>query len=541
MQKEELFFLKIPSCDYIHILESIKRELKTGNNSLREVSHSEYYESRAEIPPMKLGVAISHPADRLALAYEQSRKANVVQHSFEQFYRENIRANLYSKLLKDINISELGYIGLDKYPVRNQLLCEKWLKSRFKRLTYNKFNNIVLPQISKNDLENISKIFEEDIFFYEQIVREYERRWGELCKTNKLSIPEQKSVIIHLGPPKTGTSSIQYFLNNQKAALTKARVFYPSHNTDSNNVSSGNFTHLITRDKNDEFYFDDDKARKLLKKFIASNAKTLLLSSEHFYYYLPWLFMYFADAKYVFYIRHPLSMLESGYHQGIKRHKRTEPFMLPSPANMKFQQLDMFLNIALEFKSELVYGYFDKSLFKNGSLIEDFMNLIDINLPIEYDNKLVNNQYCYEASEFMRQCNSFASDWVLGKLDRYLQFYSSNRPAFTFIHTSERSKLNRIIEKNSKGLIDKAKGLDLDKITSLTNNYVDDIFMDARYKPNFIDLLSNLKKHEPLLASSLRKELKHSELIDKQKYMECLNLSIIEKIKFELNRFKNKE
>ncbi len=55
------------------------------------------------------------------------------------------------------------------------------------------------------------------------------------------------NIIIHIGPPKTGTSAIQKWLKDHTDDLKQCGVYYPEHLEDSNGVSSGNLLSIFER------------------------------------------------------------------------------------------------------------------------------------------------------------------------------------------------------------------------------------------------------------------------------------------------------
>lgn len=48
-----------------------------------------------------------------------------------------------------------------------------------------------------------------------------------------------KSILIHAGPGKTGSSALQKFLHSHRNELAAQGVLYPEHQLDANGISSG--------------------------------------------------------------------------------------------------------------------------------------------------------------------------------------------------------------------------------------------------------------------------------------------------------------
>ena len=87
-------------------------------------------------------------------------------------------------------------------------------------------------------------------------------------------------IIIHIGAPKTGSSSIQKVFNDRSSDLLSQGFYYPEHVVDSNGISGGHWeitNHLRSGNlvAARELFVDHlDKARALNSK--------LLLSAEGF-------------------------------------------------------------------------------------------------------------------------------------------------------------------------------------------------------------------------------------------------------------------
>ncbi|XQF90874.1 sulfotransferase [Pseudoalteromonas espejiana] len=128
--------------------------------------------------------------------------------------------------------------------------------------------------------------------------------------------------IIHIGPPKTGTSAIQKWLKDHASYLLSKGVYYPEHQQDSNGISSGNFLSVFSA-HNGDYVFNPKKLQDIITKAQAANCSTLLLSSEFFFSRLPALIKAIPDAQFIAYVRNPAQLHESHYNQSVKRHGNT--------------------------------------------------------------------------------------------------------------------------------------------------------------------------------------------------------------------------
>ena len=234
-------------------------------------------------------------------------------------------------------------------------------------------------------------------------------------------------MLIHIGPPKTGTSAIQYWLNCNRKILTENGYYYPRHAIDKNKVSSGNILSIFDLN-NQKLSINNKKIRILLKKFKHSNAHTLLLSSEIFFFTdLELLSRLFGNTKFIAYIISPLDFLESGYIQSVKRRGNTETITLSTKLNSPTAELkDAISRIGMKRFHLRAYN---KDLFEHGDVVDDFLSFIKITRHSRLSSHKINPSYCFEALEVKRWLNQFHMDSAIDSMiDAVLQqFDQSNR------------------------------------------------------------------------------------------------------------------
>jgi hypothetical protein len=248
------------------------------------------------------------------------------------------------------------------------------------------------------------------------------------------------NILIHIGPPKTGTSAIQFCLQNDRKRLAEAGIFYPEHTTDINGISSGNLNSIFDV-VGDDRVLNEAKITQLLQLCNRSNFHTLLLSSEFFFERLADIFELLPSSRFIAYVRNPLDSFESLYNQSVKRHHHTKPIKNSAKLpRFYLVKLDKFIE---QFSSErFILRSYSSKAFTGGNIIDDFYSILGVTPPDNIINK-INPSYSFEALEFKRWLNQFCSSQIALKADKLLQAYSSDKQRFTLLDavTFERYKL----------------------------------------------------------------------------------------------------
>lgn len=449
-----------------------------------------------------VGVVLVEPALRLYRAFEAQKHLDNAEKDFVRFYSNPIRINLYSRAFKNLDKSALGYIGIGEYFYKSLMLTEDWLNTNYYRIPYWELSQTSPFEISQAHMQDIQLLHANDYSLYEELKAEFECRWEKYLLNKQIEIAKSKQVYIHLGPPKTGTSAIQSWLKSSKQALAALGIHYPSHKEDKNGVSSGNFEHLVSFNKDNQGYFDDLKASDLGKYFNNHQCNTLLLSSEHFFYYLLWLFTRFPSATYLFYIRHPVAALESSFHQEVKRHRRIEAFSFPK--QLGFNNLAIVSRLAKEFNINVNFRFYSEALFNGGSLLSDFATAFPRFLAPPLTSKRLNTQYSPGALMLMRLCNEFASDWLLRDLDFWLQKDSECIDNFSLISPALLEQADAQLSQALKQIAVSDKYIDSGKLKALIEGYKIPAFCnESDMMCDFERVLKKLRDEKPALAGEI--------------------------------------
>ncbi len=258
-----------------------------------------------------------------------------------------------------------------------------------------------------------------------------------------------KNVIIHFGPPKTGTSALQHWLVNNHALLLQNGIFYPVHDVDRNGISSGNDSAIFpSRDAQPEEV--RHQKQKLLKKCRQHRCDTLLLSSESFLRRLPRLAKLFPKARFIGYIRAPIDLLESGYNQSVKRSGETRLFSLEKRGqiNHLYKVTEVVKAIGHE---RFILRAYASSAFTNGDIVCDFMHSLFPSFSVEDVSiaaQQINPSYTLEVLETMRWLNSIiSSELTRTNIDRVLQHVTYGQKHYSFL-TSQEYEVQRQLSLN---------------------------------------------------------------------------------------------
>ena len=238
-------------------------------------------------------------------------------------------------------------------------------------------------------------------------------------------------VYVHVGPPKTGTSSIQAWLSKNRGVLQKFRIYYPEHPVDENGVSSGNLASLFDNYDSNKLTFSKEKFQLLKSICKSNNSKILLLSSEFFFQEINQIIAAIPEVKFIYYLRFELETLDSSYNQKVKRHNETDKFEAPQKGLSS--NLRKLWQLLAKYPDQFIIRYFAPELFFGNDLIKDFLHCLKItNLNVESLGR-VNSSYSPNAVEFKRKFNVLVDQDLLHQIDLMLQ---KNPPAsfsYTFM------------------------------------------------------------------------------------------------------------
>jgi hypothetical protein len=239
------------------------------------------------------------------------------------------------------------------------------------------------------------------------------------------------NVFVHIGPPKTATSAIQNWLQQNREVLIQQGIYYPEHGLDENGVSSGNVLNIFDRNEDKSLLINKSKIEKVLTDCQKNNCKVLLLSSEFFFFQVDELLKVFPDAKLIAYIRFPLEVIESSYNQAVKRHNQTQPLGLPKEP-LAYHSVLLEKMLQRFDKSSFIVRFYSQDSFVGGNIVSDLLSVVGVE-ELSANPPKVNSSYSLEALEFKRWLNCFLPPAHQNRVDRLLQSYNGGTESYSLI------------------------------------------------------------------------------------------------------------
>ena len=242
-------------------------------------------------------------------------------------------------------------------------------------------------------------------------------------------------VFIHLGPPKTATSAIQNWMQQNRDELIQQGIFYPEHGLDENGVSSGNVLNIFDRAPDKSLTICQDKVKNVLLECEQNKCSILLMSSEFFFFQVEDILSLLPNAKLIVYIRFPLEVIESSYNQAVKRHNQTKPLGLPKePQAYHLVLLEKMLKSL--GSDSFITRFYSQEAFVGGNIVSDLLSVIGADNKMVNSTK-VNSSYSFEALEFKRWLNCFLPPEYQHRVDQLLQSYQSGTESYSLIKPAD--------------------------------------------------------------------------------------------------------
>lgn len=219
-----------------------------------------------------------------------------------------------------------------------------------------------------------------------------------------------KTLYLHIGTPKTGTSALQHFFANNRKLLEGKGVYYPDLGFRFPDIGKHRNAHFLSykkyiekkqRDYETEKAIRDEGIQKLDEAFKSHN--TILLSDEHIWnekemigQTLPALKSHFAEQevqiKVIVYLRRQDQVIQSFWAQKIKESSAISFEKYMEKEKYRFFRLDYAARIQ-EFadvlgKENVIVRCYEKQQYQGEqkTIMSDFLQILGLEITDEYKN-----------------------------------------------------------------------------------------------------------------------------------------------------------
>ncbi len=339
----------------------------------------------------------------------------------------------------------------------------------------------------------------------------------------------EKKIYIHIGTPKTGTTSLQKFLTNNAKQLENHSIYYPLLGRSYNKMSA--YKEQSDLCINGGILNREKELHKLLESFDQSRFSILLLSEECLFLQTKennfqnneaiWNLLKKYEIKIIVYFRVSVEYLTSLWQEVIKQgtQKSLHEFLHTSQYN---ENLINFYDLADKVGiPNVIVKTYEKCRWKDSNIIKDFMSIFNINLDKDFllDTSWQNDSLTRKQCDHILYVNKFLGQ-SLEQMSQFNLFFKTNRDVndLTVIASLSDDTIKEITDKyfnaecNIAKVFLKKEDLFTQKYPAVYNMnrdlYIDNSFsLDNREHLNFI------------VSTCLQKEILNNqkEILTKQK------------------------
>ena len=243
-------------------------------------------------------------------------------------------------------------------------------------------------------------------------------------------------IYLHIGLEKTGTTSIQKAMAEKREALHRESVLFPKSLGTKNNIRlllygldeglNRFFKNYPGYNMPDYPAFRAQLEKDFEREVEASGCKTIVISSEHLSSQLVsprqiesvanFLRRVANDIRIVVYLRRQDHMAVSRYCSALKAGS-THEFSFDTEVKKfpKYYNFDVLLSEWAHVfgRDKLIVRWFDKGCFKDGDLLTDFADAV--NLPLTLDPQVLNPSFDVVRLAWLKNFNANYEDLLPGK------------------------------------------------------------------------------------------------------------------------------
>lgn len=245
-----------------------------------------------------------------------------------------------------------------------------------------------------------------------------------------------KTLYIHIGCPKTATTSIQYFCNENKEILARNGVYFPVFEQHYNNVNPYRNGHFLIGHQYDSsgkidilkeqalFRFNMDHILHMFSKYDNILLTDESLWSAHFYKKKLWDTLQRESIrnaftiKIIIYLRRQDTLLNAMWNQKIKRSQKNfrsmtwDEIVNANPPVVYLDYEEGLNEIAAQIGEEnIIVRRYGEKYFKNGSVYDDFLSTLGLCMTDNYTISKFNRNTRLNANstEIQRIFNSIST------------------------------------------------------------------------------------------------------------------------------------
>ena len=225
----------------------------------------------------------------------------------------------------------------------------------------------------------------------------------------------KKTIYLHIGMPKSGTTSIQSFLyENREKLSSEQNLLYPLINSEGQNSIDKkiNYRTIMVdayyRHSKNIKYYNKFFEEKFLKQIEESKCEKIVFSEECIFMYCPdtqiidVFIKHCFNVKVIVYLRKPSEYIASLWQENLKPYMDDFHYSIEEFAQNTYINYPLILKFIDKLgKDNVIVRPFEKEQWKNNNLIEDFLSATDINNFDTGSFPVVNSSYNRNLAEFM--------------------------------------------------------------------------------------------------------------------------------------------
>lgn len=249
----------------------------------------------------------------------------------------------------------------------------------------------------------------------------FEKQLADLLKPLKQS-SKQLKLIIHVGTPKTGTTSLQTYLDKKQSKLRGKGILYPHNIRSIDNPNAHKHQWLEKNLTGSHWQYFLENVKNIIAQ-VQDNTHTIFLSSEGIYNYwwdvpdesknmLSVLGKYFDIDIWVWF-REPLAFIESYYKQCIRNPQvENNPCYGKDLSFAEMLDIDWFSQ-HLDYQGfvsecEAVFGENSVSVFQyEGDVVQEVMQKLGLATPHDHAKPRKNQSLNSAAVDLLRTINRY--------------------------------------------------------------------------------------------------------------------------------------